>query len=53
MQTQLAASGLGSLWLVVAGVVLVVLIVLGFVLGQRKKDREPPPTGLHRRRNRR
>ncbi|MBB4950475.1 ABC-type polysaccharide/polyol phosphate export permease [Kitasatospora gansuensis] len=53
VQTQLADSGLGALWLIAAGAVLVAVIVLAFVLGQRAKDREPPPTGMHRRRRRR
>ncbi|KQV13232.1 hypothetical protein ASE03_15050 [Kitasatospora sp. Root187] len=53
VQMQLAEAGTGALWLIGAGAVLVAAIVLAFVLGQRNKDREPPPTGLHRRRNRR
>ncbi|MFJ8041683.1 hypothetical protein ACIRBX_14415 [Kitasatospora sp. NPDC096147] len=49
VQTQLAGAGGSALWLILAGVLIVIVILLGFVLGQRRKDREPPPSGLHRR----
>ncbi|MER8186108.1 hypothetical protein [Kitasatospora sp. NPDC094015] len=40
----LAADGAGPhLWLIVIGAVLVLAILLAFVLGQRREDREPPP----------
>ncbi|GAA3053249.1 hypothetical protein GCM10020229_76090 [Kitasatospora albolonga] len=53
LQTQLAGAGGSALWLILAGVLIVVVILSAFVLGQRRKDREPPPTGLHRRGGRR
>ncbi|WP_033825593.1 DUF6479 family protein [Kitasatospora sp. MBT63] len=46
LQIPLAADGAGAhLWLITVGAVLVLGLVLAFVLGQRRKDREPPPTG--------
>ncbi|WP_030270279.1 DUF6479 family protein [Streptomyces sp. NRRL B-24484] len=43
----LAADGSGPhLWLIAAGAALVVVLVLAFVLGRRRKDREPPPVDL-------
>jgi hypothetical protein len=40
----LAADGGGPhLWLIAVGAVLVLGLLLAFVLGQRRKDREPPP----------
>ncbi|WP_371493936.1 hypothetical protein OG871_02610 [Kitasatospora sp. NBC_00374] len=43
----LAADGAGAhLWLIAVGAVLVLAILLAFVLGQRRKDREPPPADL-------
>ncbi|MEU1508108.1 MULTISPECIES: DUF6479 family protein [unclassified Kitasatospora] len=45
--TPLAADGAGAhLWLIAVGVLLVVALMLAFVLGQRRKDREPPPVDL-------
>ncbi|WP_431683217.1 hypothetical protein [Kitasatospora sp. KL5] len=46
--TGIAANGAGPhLWLIAAGAALVVVLVLAFVLGQRRKDREPPPVDTH------
>lgn len=51
--TELAALAFDELWLIGAGAVLVVLIVLAFILGQRYKDKEPPPVDLRFRPRRR
>ncbi|GAA4982543.1 LPXTG cell wall anchor domain-containing protein [Kitasatospora paranensis] len=46
-QIPLATGGTGAhLWLIAVGAVLVLGLLLAFVLGQRRKDREPPPADL-------